>query len=318
MPEATDNGQVNSLGQKLRGPSGAPIWTQPSIDVARNRVLVTTGENTSYPPTNTSDAIISLDLDTGEPAWIFQAMESDLWNMHCRGDDTTAGPNCPWHWDDENTGRDYDFGGAAVITTTMIEGVPTDVVLAGQKSGHLWALNAETGEKLWDQRVGDGTPLGGNHWGIAIDNERAFLTINDPVSYGTQQPVPGVYAFNIADGEAIWSYEATPDCEGERGERVVLCEQKYGFSATPLVVDGALVAGTLDGKLYVFDAETGDILSVIDTAIPFETINGVEGTGGSIDSHAVNVGNGMILIGSGYASFRQTPGNVLIALKPAE
>ena len=318
MPEATDNGQVNSLGQKLRGPSGAPIWTQPSIDVARNRVLVTTGENTSYPPTNTSDAIISLDLDTGEPAWIFQAMESDLWNMHCRGDDSTAGPNCPWHWDDENIGRDYDFGGAAVITTTMMDGTPTDVVLAGQKSGHLWALNAETGEKLWDQRVGDGTPLGGNHWGIAIDDERAFLTINDPVSYGTQQPVPGVYAFNIADGEPVWSYEATPDCEGERNERVTLCDQKYGFSATPLVVDGAVIAGTLDGKLFVFDAETGDVLNVIDTAMPIETINGVEGNGGSIDSHAVNVGNGMLLIGSGYASFRQTPGNVLIALTPSE
>ncbi len=319
MEEATDNGLINSLGQMQRGPSGAPIWTQATIDESRNQVIVTSGENTSFPATRTSDAIIALDLDTGEPNWIFQAMENDIWNVHCRGDDSTAGPNCSWHWDDENIGRDFDFGGAAALTTVEIDGEPRDVFVAGQKSGHVWVLDAAAGYVIWERQIGNGTPLGGNHWGIAIDGERVFLTINDPVSYGTENPVPGVYTFDIATGEPVWEYLAEPDCENGRGDMVTLCDQKYGFSATPLVVDGALIAGTLDGKVFAFDGATGEILSVTDTAVEFDTINGVEGArGGSIDSHAVNVGNGMLLIGSGYASFRQTAGNVLVALEPAE
>ena len=317
MPESTDNGMVNSKGQKMRGPSGAPIWTQPTIDVKRNRVIVTTGENTSLPATNTSDAIIALDLDTGEVDWLFQAMENDLWNMHCRGTTETAGPNCPWHWQDGEIGRDYDFGSAAVIATTVIDGEEKDLILAGQKSGHIWALDAETGEVLWSDRVGDGTPLGGNHWGIAVNEDTAFLTINDPASYGTPNPVPGVYAFNLSDGAKTWEYKATADCDGPRGEKVVNCELKYGFSATPLVVDGVLVAGTLDGKLFTFNADTGEVIQVIDTVMLSDTLNGVEGRGGSIDSHALGAGNGMLLLGTGYASFSQTPGNMLLAIRPS-
>jgi polyvinyl alcohol dehydrogenase (cytochrome) len=312
MVDADYNGFVNSLGVKQRGPSGAPIWTTPTIDVRRQRVLVTTGENTSHPATATSDAIIALDLDTGKEVWVFQAMASDVWNMACRGNDESSGPNCPWQFEDENIGRDFDFGGAAVLT--QVGG--RDIVLAGQKSGHLWALDAATGEELWQRRVGGGTPLGGNHWGIAIDGERAFLTINDSISRGADLAKPGVFAFAIADGAPIWGYDAKPDCEGERGKAVVNCESKFGFSATPLVVDGALIAGTLDGKLFAFDGATGEILKVIDTIGPVPTTNGVEGKAGSIDSHAVAAGGGMVLVASGYASFRQTAGNVLMAFRP--
>lgn len=317
MEEATDNGMVNSAGQKMRGPSGAPIWTPPTVDVKRNRVIVTTGENTSLPATETSDAIIALDLDTGEVDWLFQAMQEDLWNMHCRGTTETAGPNCPWHWQDGEIGRDFDFGSAAVIATTTIDGAEKDLVLAGQKSGHLWALDAETGELVWSQRVGEGTPLGGNHWGIAVDEEKAYLTINDVLSYGATAAMPGVYAFDLSTGEMTWEYRAEPDCDGPRGEKVMNCAMKYGFSATPLVVGDVVVAGTLDGKLFTFNSETGEVLQVIDTIMLSETINGIEGEGGSIDSHAVGAGNGMLLVGSGYASFSQTPGNMLLAISPS-
>jgi len=38
--------------------------------------------------------------------------------------------------------------------------------------------------------------------------------------------------------------------------------------------------------------------------------------GGSIDSHGISAGAGLILINSGYGSFNQTTGNALIAYKP--
>ena len=47
-------------------------------------------------------------------------------------------------------------------------------------------------------------------------------------------------------------------------------------------------------------------------------MNGVPGKGGSIDAHAISAGAGMIFVTSGYGSFAQTPGNVLVALKPVK
>lgn len=321
MEDADYNGFVSPTGVKQKGPSGAPIWAMPTIDEKRNLVLVTTGENTSMPATNTSDAIIALDLDTGEQEWLFQAMEYDVWNMSCRTTDADSGPNCPWQYDDANIGRDFDFGSAAVLVRTKggLFGIGArDIVLAGQKSGHIWALDANNGEVIWSDQVGHGTALGGNHWGIAADPDLqiVFHVINDPLPSPDGAPAPGVYAYRIRDGKKLWEYRAEPDCDGERGERVVNCETKYGFSATPLVVDGVLLAATLDGKLFAFDGKTGDIEAEIDLARSFDTKNGVEAKGGSIDAHGVSAGAGRIFISSGYGSFSQTPGNAVIVLAP--
>lgn len=318
MPDAEYNGQVSPAGVKQKGPSGAPIWTTPTIDVKRNRVIVTTGENTSWPATDTSDAVIAIDLDTGKQVWGFQAMESDVWNMACRSSDADSGPNCPWHQDEKNIGRDFDFGGSAILSRTRggLFGLGAkDVLLAGQKSGDLWALDAETGKVLWNKKVGEGSPLGGNHWGIAADKQRVYLTIADSIPVGAEQK-PGVYAFDISTGKELWGFSAKPDCGPERKARVINCELKYGFSATPMVVDGAVVAGTLDGKLYAFDGKTGEVLFQRDFAGDIATNNGVEGKAGSFDAHAIAAGNGTVYVQPGYGSFSQTPGNVLIALKP--
>jgi polyvinyl alcohol dehydrogenase (cytochrome) len=57
--------KLNRAGAQLWGPSGAPIWSTPAIDEKRNVLYVGTGENNSLPATETSDAIIAYDLDTG-------------------------------------------------------------------------------------------------------------------------------------------------------------------------------------------------------------------------------------------------------------
>ncbi len=305
MENAEYTGEVNSVGARLRGPSGAPIWSTPSIDVSRGRVYVTTGENTSLPATETSDAIIALDIETGEELWVFQATPNDVWNMACG---RRNGPNCPDA--SESIRRDWDFGGSAILVE-LPDG--RELLLAGQKSGHLWALDPEDGNVVWAQRRGRGGALGGNHWGIAIDGERVFLTISDP---GGGDRQPGVYAFDIATGTPLWEHRLTPDCSGGRQERVPGCNSRYGLSATPLVVDGAVVTAGLDGRLHIFDGVDGRVLFEFDTARPYETINGIEGAGGSVDSHSIAAGAGMIFIGSGYGSFSQPPGNVLLGFRP--
>jgi polyvinyl alcohol dehydrogenase (cytochrome) len=88
------------------------------------------------------------------------------------------------------------------------------------------------------------------------------------------------------------------------------------LSAAPLVVDKSVVAGALDGRIYIFDAASGDIVWQYDTLRDFETANGVKGQGGGIDSHSVFAGAGMLFVASGYGGFRQPPGNVLLAFRP--
>jgi polyvinyl alcohol dehydrogenase (cytochrome) len=305
MEEAQYTGEVSSAGARFRGPSGAPIWSTPTIDAARGTVYVTTGENTSLPATRTSDAVIALDLETGRQVWLFQATPRDVWHMGC----SRNGPSCPSP--EESIRQDWDFGGSAILAT-LPDG--RDVLLAGQKSGHLWAIDPEDGQLVWAQRRGRGGALGGNHWGIAMDGERVFLTISDP-GRGNDR-VPGLYAFDIATGVPVWEQRVVSDCSGDRRERVGGCDVRYGLSATPLVIDGAVVTGGLDGRVHIFDAETGTVLGLYDTARPFQTINGVPGQGGSIDSHSIGAGAGMLFIGSGYGSFSQQPGNVLVALRP--
>ena len=307
MPTAAYTGQVSSTGVKQRGPSGAPIWTTPTVDEKRGQVYVTTGENTSHPTTNTSDAIIALDLETGEAKWVFQALENDMWNFGC----SARGPNCIILEDTNSV--DFDFGGPAILVETS----ERDLLIAGQKSGDLWALDPDTGSLVWNQRVGEGTALGGNHWGIASNFDRAFMTINDPEGMNGNSR-PGIYSYFVGTGEPSWFYEVEPECNDERSERLRRCESLYGFSATPLSVDGAVIAGGLDGRLFVFNSESGELIYQYDTVRDYETINGVAGYGGSIDSHSISAGSGMVFVGSGYGQFRQVPGNVLLAFKPSE
>ncbi|MFU8763318.1 MAG: PQQ-binding-like beta-propeller repeat protein, partial [Haliea sp.] len=100
----------NKAGADQYAPSGAPVWNSPAIDVARNQLLVGTGQNYSSPATATSDSIIAMDLGSGQVNWVFQATVGDAWNAACEMDDRK---NCP-----EEDGPDVDFGGPPIIAST--------------------------------------------------------------------------------------------------------------------------------------------------------------------------------------------------------
>jgi polyvinyl alcohol dehydrogenase (cytochrome) len=299
-------------GKMLWGPSGAPIWTSPAIDAKRGVLYVGTGEATSEPAAPTTDAILAIDLKDGSLRWTFQATENDIFLSGCGRN--RKGLNCPR----QTVFRDVDFG-ASVIIATRSDG--KDILLAGQKAGTLWALDPDNGGKLvWRQDFGEGSPLGGIHWGIASDGERVFAPINRPYGFtppkdgGTPQK-PGIHAVKIDTGEVLWTFAAQPDCSGDRQTRVKSCGTNIGLSAAPAVIDGAVVEGGLDGLLRVFDAKTGEVLFTFDTARTFEAINGVPARGGSIDSASISAAGGYLFVNSGYGMFGQLPGNVLLAFK---
>jgi len=298
-------------GKMLWGPSGAPIWTSPAIDAKRGVLYVGTGEATSEPAAPTTDAILAIDLKDGTLRWSFQATANDIFLTGCFLN--PKGLNCP----KQTVNRDVDFG-ASVIIAQRSDG--KDILLAGQKAGTVWALDPDNGGKLvWRQDFGEGSPLGGIHWGIASDGERVFAPINRPYGFtppkdGTIQK-PGMHGVKIDTGEVLWTYTAQSDCTGDRQTRVRSCATNIGLSAAPAVIDGAVVEGSLDGYLRAFDAKTGEVLFQFDTARTFEAINGVEARGGSIDSASITAANGLLLVNSGYGMFGQLAGNVLLAFK---
>lgn len=316
MPDAKPLGRKNSAGVEMFGPSGAPIWSSPSVDPKKGLVYTSTGENTSPPGTDTSDAIVAIDAATGRQKWVFQALANDIWHMGCPVGQPKAGqavnPNC-FFAGEGSVLRDHDFGGGPVIFRGK---GGREVILGGQKSGDVWALDARDGKVLWRQKFGDGTPLGGVHWGIAVDGQRVFAPISDP-NVPADKSAAGLYAIDVASGKLAWSWKAQPDCANGRQARASGCGNRYGLSAAPLVIDGAVIAGALDGRLYVFDAATGKLLATHDTAGPqAKVVNKIPGSGGSIEAAGMFAGDGMLFVNSGYASFGQQAGNVLIAYRP--
>jgi polyvinyl alcohol dehydrogenase (cytochrome) len=307
MAEATKQ-KINRAGAQLWGPSGAPIWSTPAIDAKRNLLYVGTGENNSLPATDTSDSIIAFDLQSGERKWVFQATKKDVWSYACRN-----GANCDFG--DQAVIVDHDFGGSVMIVKRA-DG--RDLLVVGQKSGTVWALDPDNnGALVWSQKIGVGGGNGGIHWGTATDGTRVFVPMNDREAK-PELPLsgPGLHALDLATGRILWSRKAEGDCSGDRKQRFAACASRLGYSSAPLVVDGAVVQGSLDGILRVFDAATGATLWSYDTMRKFDTINGVAGNGGAIDSSPYIAANGTLFVVSGYARFGESPGNVLLAFRP--
>jgi streptogramin lyase/mono/diheme cytochrome c family protein len=315
---------TTGAGTDVWGPSGASVWTTPAIDAKRGVLYIGTGQNMSPPATYNSDSVIALGLETGEVDWVFQGLAGDVWNAAC----LVGGANCP-----ENAGPDFDFGGAITLAAT---GSGEDLVLAGQKSGHVYALDPDRkGAPVWTQRISQGTSNGGIHWGLAASGDSVWATVADPPRQREGYvPKPGVYALNLADGELRWSTPVTRGCGFDPAStpRVGLaamqdeapadpwpdCSYYYGQSAAPLFANGLVYAGALDGKLRILDAASGEVVRVIDTKRPFDADNGVAGHGGAIDVSGVLVTGDRLFVSSGYGMFGQMPGNVLLAYKLAD
>ena len=86
------------------------------------------------------------------------------------------------------------------------------------------------------------------------------------------------------------------------------------ITATPELV----VAGSLDGYLEIYDADTGATLWNDDSWKTFETVNGMKASGGAYDAHGPMVAGDQVIVSSGYGSFGQKDGNVLLVYQLEE
>ena len=307
---------ATKLGTATWGPSGAGIWAAPTIDTKRNLMYVTTGDNYSHPGTKTSDAIVALETKTGKIVWSQQTLPEDVYNSSCSNKD---GPNCP-----ENAGPDYDFGSSALL----VKGPSNkDIVVAGQKSGVVYALDPDQkGKLLWQTRVAKGGLNGGVQWGMASDGQKVYAASADSVKLGATgdrgaslvgnanyDPAAGggLTALKLTDGSKAW-YAPSQACNPPRAG----CAPAQEAAVT--MIPGVIFSGSLDGHMRAYNAEDGKVLWDFDTVRDFTTVNGVAAKGGSLDGAGPVVSGGMIFINSGYPRNGGTAGNVLLAFGPEE
>ena len=277
----------NILGVRQYGPSGAPVWSAPTIDKNRGVLYVGSGQNYSSPADDSSDAIMAMDLKTGKMKWKRQLHSDDAWNVACGVPGLTA--NCP-----DEKGPDFDFGAPPILITTS-EG--RDLLVAGQKSGMVYALDPENeGELVWSRKVGRGGILGGVHWGLATSDDAVYVPISDADLLNRVfpgEPNPSISKLDLNSGEIIWQTKVNFDCGDIKGCR-------NGLSAAITLIDGAVIAPGLDGVIHAYDSNDGREIWSYDTRRDYTGVNGLKGRGGTLDAGGVVVADGLLLSNSGY------------------
>ena len=305
----------NSQGVQLWGPSGVGIWSSPTVDLAHHAVYATTGDNYSDPSTDTSDAFLAFDIDTGKMLWSSQTTHRDSYNIDC---DLPADKrvNCP-----ESKGPDFDFGSSPILVD-----LPNGhrALVAGAKSGVVYAVDPDArGKSLWQRRIGRGGTLGGVQWGSAADARNIYVALSDVQRraapegsqagrasvYGVPYELDpkiggGLWALQLVTGDVVW-HTAHPGCTKPG------CSPAQSAAVT--AIPGVIFSGGVDGHLRAYSAKDGRIIWDYDTERDYDTVNGVKASGGSLDESGAVVAGGMLYVNSGYFFQGSTAGNVLLA-----
>ena len=307
--------RINARGVQLWGPSGASIWSSPTVDPVGHMIYATTGDSYSDPAAETSDAFVAFQMENGELAWWRQTTAGDAYTVACNRPEAT---NCP-----QARGPDRDFGSSPILVD-LKNG--RRALIAGQKTGIVHAIDPDReGAILWQQRVGRGGLLGGVQWGSAADQEHVYVAVSDLGLSLAAEGTPGaqkglfggqsyrmnpasgggLYALKLGTGEIVW-HTPHPGCSDDPG-----CSPAQSAAVTAM--PGVVFSGGLDGHLRAYAAADGRIVWDVDTRGDHPTVNKVKGRGGSLDGPGAVVVGGMLYVNSGYAMFGTTPGNLLLA-----
>lgn len=308
VPELPHKTGSHFLFVEEYGPSGAPVWGTPTLDKKRSTLYFGTGQNYSRPASDTSDSIFAVNTKDGSTRWIHQFTKGDAYNMACNlGEDHV---NCP-----RPMGPDVDFG-APPILATMKNG--EGILIAGQKSGDVHAMNPATGELIWQTMgIGRGGALGGIHWGMAVnpDRELLFVPISDvftgPLT-GEGDGQPGLFALDLNNGAIRWQQVRKP-----RHDELACAGRNCaaGLSAAITATSDLVFTSSLDGFIEALDASDGAVLWSFDTWRDFSAVNNILTNGGSFDSHGPMVADDLLIISSGYGTFGQKGGNALLVFQ---
>lgn len=266
------------------GPSGAAIWSAPTVDAAGGRLFVTTGDAYSAPADIATDAVVGMDLASGEIRWIHQGTADDIWTVACMTPNAFDG-----------CGPDQDYGAPGMLVT--VDG--RQVLVAGQKSGIVRAFDPAGGRLLWQTALVENTTAFGGKiiWGGAAD------AVNSYWGMGNND----IAAVRHADGAVVWQRTIPP---------VAGMESHPGLEGPVTISHDVLFSGSWDGMLRALDTATGATLWDFDTARSFATVNDVPANGGSLGAVGQVVEDGLLLVTSGYVGVKNgATGNVLLVFE---
>jgi polyvinyl alcohol dehydrogenase (cytochrome) len=283
-------------GRQMFGPAGVGIWNAIALDPARHLLYAGTGNSYAEAPIPTSNALVGIDLATGARRWVNQVQTRDNWTTGCW---RPKNENCP-----PADGPDNDFASA-----TMLHELAGGrrIVIAAQKSGHMYAFDPDrNGRLVWRaEPARDDVPasqadnsLSGILYGMAAD---------DRYVYAARTGNGGVTAFKLETGEQVWR-TPSPNVGCAWGKPGCTNAQATAAIAMP----GAVFAGSDDGHVRAYSSADGRILWDFDTAAqPYDAVNGTVATGGTIRGAAQILAHGILYVNSGYIHPRA--GNALIA-----
>lgn len=299
LPPAQEVGTWPS-GAKKHTPSGASVWATPVIDPGTGTLFVGTG-NDATGQSGLSDAMLALDIDTGELRWKQQVTHPDTYTAACELTEV-ANETCPGKG---TYAKDKDIGAAA----TLVHRDGRTLVIVGQKDGRLHAFDARTGAVAWQTVLAPEThDAVGVQWGTAYDGKYVYAA--------TWHATPSrLFAVDPATGRIAWHADHPADgcTTGGAAEFADMCELAFtpAVSATP----GLLYEGSADGKFRVFSARNGGKLFEFDALRDFAGVNGVPGRGSAISGNGgAVISDGMVYVQAGYYPFYPTGGKGTVLL----
>ena len=221
------------------GPSGAAIWSSPTIDAERRRIYVATGNMYTGPQQPTSDAVMALDLDDGGIVWSWQVTPNDVFPCRLK----SQRRNCP-----RRDGPDFDFGNSPILRR-----LPNgrDIIVIGQKSGIGWALDPDSkGAVVWQYRAGSRAARSAASSGARRPTATARIS-RSPTCCATD--AGGLHAVSLGTGERVWYTPPRPPLCGSRAAATRRSRRRSPSSpawCSPAPKDGGLRAyATTDGAV---------------------------------------------------------------------
>ncbi|MDN6409213.1 MAG: PQQ-binding-like beta-propeller repeat protein [Tetragenococcus halophilus] len=99
----------------------------------------------------------------------------------------------------------------------------------------IYAMDTETGEVLWEERLGTGAGVANNKSGAPMIYE-GKIYVGSPVT-------KTFYAYELKTGQKIWEFENQP------------------IKAPPVAKDGIVYFSNVKGEVYALNAKTGDVIA---------------------------------------------------------
>ncbi|HMG42836.1 MAG TPA: PQQ-binding-like beta-propeller repeat protein [Acidimicrobiales bacterium] len=251
-----------TVGEEEVDVAGVSVWATVAVDTERGEVYVPTGNGYGPQPSTRSDAIVALDLATGEELWVTQFTVGDVW--------TVANP----------VGTDADVGSPP----NLFRVGDVDAVGAVDKAGVYHALARDTGEVLWETKLTEGGLQGGALASAAVAEDVAYVASNrasqdadlvaldvatgderwridvkghvsGPVTWANgvvylANDTGAVVGYDAADGAVLWSHPVPAQAAGGISvvDGTVYAGWGWWFSSPPEDAQGGLIAFRLGGE----------------------------------------------------------------------